>query len=179
MPQHVAEEPGCCVKRALKIYVFYLHIYTCGEKLFVCSKIILNVRLHSIINMWVTLCTSEGKLVRKSYLYWFFTKHCKETIQKILNKFPSKGIVRPQYQFPHSCVCERFIYSYNQSAYSAAGKYVTKAAQFFFWEYINGIFVAVRLVHQSLHYRRAWRSWDTEDHVDFFFNRPHIKKNQR
>ncbi len=24
---------------------------------------------------------------------------------------PRKGIARPQYQFPHSCVCERFIYS--------------------------------------------------------------------
>ncbi len=37
---------------------------------------------------------------------------------------PRKGIVRPQSQFPHSCVCERFIYSHDRSAYSAAGKYV-------------------------------------------------------
>ncbi len=34
--------------------------------------------------------------------------------------------------FPHSCVCERFIYSHDQSAYSAAGKYVDQS-----WEYIN------------------------------------------
>ncbi len=32
----------------------------------------------------------------------------------------------------HSCVCEGFIYSQDQSAYSAAGKYVDRS-----WEYIN------------------------------------------
>ncbi len=40
--------------------------------------------------------------------------------------------MRPQFQFPHSCVCERFIYSYVGSANSAAGKYVDRS-----WEYIN------------------------------------------
>ena len=45
---------------------------------------------------------------------------------------PRKVIVRPQSQFPHSFVCERFIYSHDQSAYSAAGKYVDRT-----WEYIN------------------------------------------
>ncbi len=30
---------------------------------------------------------------------------------------PNKGTVRPQYQFPHSCVFERFIYSQDQSTY--------------------------------------------------------------
>ncbi len=32
-----------------------------------------------------------------------------------------KGIARLHFQFPHSCVCERYIYSYDRSAYSAAG----------------------------------------------------------
>jgi hypothetical protein len=37
---------------------------------------------------------------------------------------PRKGIARPQSQFPHSCVCERFIYSQAQ---------ITDGS----WEYIN------------------------------------------
>jgi hypothetical protein len=32
-----------------------------------------------------------------------------------------KEIVGPQSQFPHSCVCERFIKSHDRSAYSSAG----------------------------------------------------------
>jgi hypothetical protein len=48
--------------------------------------------------------------------------HCKEPIPKIRNKYiPRKGIARPQSQFPHSCVCEQFIYYHRRSAYSAAG----------------------------------------------------------
>jgi hypothetical protein len=46
--------------------------------------------------------------------------HNAENTKQIL----PKGIARSQSQFPHSCVCERFVYSYDQSAYSAAGKYV-------------------------------------------------------
>jgi hypothetical protein len=52
--------------------------------------------------------------------------------RKFETNIPRKGIVRPQSQFPHSCVCERFIYSHDQSAYSAAGKYVDRS-----WDYIN------------------------------------------
>jgi hypothetical protein len=55
---------------------------------------------------------------------FIFSLHCKDTMPKIEKNNPRKGIVRPQSQFPHSCVCERFIYSHDQSAYSAAGKYV-------------------------------------------------------
>ncbi len=36
---------------------------------------------------------------------------------------PRKGIAPPQSQFPHSCVCERFIYSQDRSTYfPAAGQ---------------------------------------------------------
>ncbi len=35
---------------------------------------------------------------------------------------PRKGIVLPQSQFLHSCVCERFIYSQDQSTYLAAAE---------------------------------------------------------
>ncbi len=44
-----------------------------------------------------------------------FTPHWKEPVQNILRK----GIARPQSQFPRSCVCERFKYSQDRSAYSA------------------------------------------------------------
>jgi hypothetical protein len=52
--------------------------------------------------------------------------HCKDTIPKIRKNIPRKGIARGQSQFPHSCVCERFIYFQDRSAYSAAGKYVDR-----------------------------------------------------
>ncbi len=52
--------------------------------------------------------------------------HCKETIPKIRN-IPRKGIARLQSQFPHSCACERFIYSHHWSAYSAVEKYVDRS----------------------------------------------------
>ncbi len=73
--------------------------------------------------------------------------------QKFETNIHRKGIAQPQFQFPHSCVCERFRYSHDRLASSAAGKYVgrsweyinrSQAAQFLFWEHINGIFVAVR-----------------------------------
>ncbi len=41
--------------------------------------------------------------------------------QKFEINIPRKGIARPQSQFPHAYVCERFIYSHNLSAFSAAG----------------------------------------------------------
>ncbi len=46
---------------------------------------------------------------------------------------PRKRIAWSEYQFPNSYVCERFIYSHDRSAYSAAGHtYVDRS-----WEYIN------------------------------------------
>ncbi len=52
----------------------------------------------------------------------YFTADC-ATLQrdntKIRNRnIPRKGIERPQSQFPLSCVCERFVYSHERSAYS-------------------------------------------------------------
>ncbi len=94
--------------------------------------------------------------------------HCKEPMPK--TNIPRKRIAWPQSQFPHSCVCERFIYSHHRSACSFAGKYCmwtdpgkilishrhmnvdigTEAAHFPEKEYINGIFVAVHLCSEFL-----------------------------
>jgi hypothetical protein len=84
--------------------------------------------------------------------------------RKLETNIPRKGIVRPQSQFPHSCVCERYIqyiYSHDRSAFllqeicgPILGIYKsltdtwmseigTEAAQFPENEYINRKFVAV------------------------------------
>ncbi len=52
--------------------------------------------------------------------------HCKDTIPKIRDKSSQKrSCAASVYQFPPSCVCERFILIFPRdwSAYSAAGKY--------------------------------------------------------
>jgi len=93
-----------------------------------------------------------------------YTLECtgKTQYRKFKTNIPRKRIARPQSQFPHSCVCERFIYFHYRSAYSATGKYVDRSWEytikrsqthecgnwdwgraFPFWEYTNGIFVAV------------------------------------
>ncbi len=45
----------------------------------------------------------------------------KTKCQKFETNIPRKGIMGPQFQFPHSCVCERIIYSNDGSAFSAGG----------------------------------------------------------
>ncbi len=56
--------------------------------------------------------------------------HTLYTLQRINTEnwkknIPIKGIARPQSQFPHSCACERFIYSHNRSAFSDAENMLT------------------------------------------------------
>ncbi len=68
----------------------------------------------------------------KNFLLRVLNHTAKTQIWKLETNISRKGIVWPQYQFPHSCVCERFIYSHDRSAYSAAGKYMDRT-----WEYIN------------------------------------------
>jgi hypothetical protein len=45
---------------------------------------------------------------------------------------PFLGIARPQSQFPHSCVCERFIYSQDRSTYFPAAEQADQS-----WKYKN------------------------------------------
>ncbi len=44
----------------------------------------------------------------------------KNQYRKFETNIPRKGIAKPQSQFSHSCVCERFMYSHHRSAYSSA-----------------------------------------------------------
>jgi hypothetical protein len=48
----------------------------------------------------------------------------KTKCRKFETNIPRKGISGPQSQFPHSCVCERIIYSHDGSACSAGAKKV-------------------------------------------------------
>jgi hypothetical protein len=80
----------------------------------------------------------------------------KTKCRKFETNIPRKEISGPQSEFPHSCVCERIIYSHDGSAFSAGGNMWTnpgnrhmnveigaEATQFPEKENINGIAVAV------------------------------------
>ncbi len=60
-----------------------------------------------------------------SHWHTYTPNPCFHTAKKKCRKFetniPRKGISGPQSQFPHSCVCERIIYSHDGSAFSAGG----------------------------------------------------------
>jgi hypothetical protein len=109
---------------------------SCGN--YTCGRCALHFEyLCSCDENWCWIYGMQGKNLSRIYFLesglFVFHLHCKDTIPKILNKnIPRKGIVWPQSQFPHSCVCEQFIYSHDRSAYSAAGKNVDWSG-----EYIN------------------------------------------
>ncbi len=56
----------------------------------------------------------------------------KAKCRKFETNIPRKGISGPQSQFPHSCVCERIIYSHDGPALLEEIQYVDRS-----WEYIN------------------------------------------
>ncbi len=49
----------------------------------------------------------------------------KTKYRNLETNIPRKGIAGFQSQFPHSCLCERFIYSHDRSPYSAGGNMQT------------------------------------------------------
>jgi hypothetical protein len=78
----------------------------------------------------VDIGTVAAQLLSWEYLYRIFgigSLQCADfvepTLQRNLNLcIPGKGIARPQYLFPHSCVCERSIYSHVRSTYFPAAE---------------------------------------------------------
>jgi hypothetical protein len=62
-------------------------------------------------------------------------RHYFDTVQKIHLCISKKGVdsvARRQSQFPHSCFCERFIYSQDRSTYFPAAEQADPS-----WEYVN------------------------------------------
>jgi hypothetical protein len=72
------------------------------------------MHIHSI--KFIQYCTSSIA-IRRDPSSSSHRLHCKDTIPKILNKYSHCVATVP---IPHSCVCERYINSYDRSAYPAA-----------------------------------------------------------
>jgi hypothetical protein len=64
---------------------------------------------------------------------------------------PFLGIARPQSQFPHSCVCERFIYCQDWSTYFPTAEQADRS-----WKFIN-----FSQIYEC-------RNWETEHYISKF-----------
>ena len=71
---------------------------------------------------------TQAGVILYAYLHVQYLTGCpdrsctaKTKCRKFETNIPRKGISGPQSQFPHSCVCERIIYSHDGSAFSAEG----------------------------------------------------------
>ncbi len=71
------------------------------------------------IQLIINLNLNYGKLLPHHGQLQYYTAKTKD--RNFEENIPRKGISGSKSQFPHSCVCERFIYSHDWSAYSAAG----------------------------------------------------------
>jgi hypothetical protein len=112
---------------------------------FYCECTILSIPvIQSVSQMYCcTHCTSALKynpastnpkkptLSLRSYLLFYHPLHSRvvNIVGYTATKIPfmycisSKGTAYPQSQFPHSCVCEQFIYSQDRSTYFPATEY--------------------------------------------------------
>ncbi len=89
--------------------------------------------------MCTASCTDGAQINfedQTSYLTYGWERICtaKTKCRKFETNIPWKGISGSQSKFPHSCVCERIIYSHDGSAFSAGGNIWTDPGG---WEYIN------------------------------------------
>ncbi len=90
---------------------------------------------------------------------------------------PFLGIVRPQSQFPHSCVCEQSIYSQDRSSYLAAAKKTARS-----WKYINlsqiyqcrywetelyNFVLKIRRLHQCIVSFLGLHKWESDSYIGF------------
>ncbi len=81
-------------------------------------------------------------------LFWVYFKFLPTLQRKSYLCVPFLGIAWPQSQYPHSCVCERFIYSQDQSTYFPAAEQTDRS-----WKYIN------------LSQTYKCRDWETEHYT--------------
>jgi len=73
-----------------------------------------SAQVFSLCHSWILLKPKFSNLLNSSTLH---------TLQRKSHLFiPKKGIARPQSQFPHSCICERFIHYHDPSTYFLAAE---------------------------------------------------------
>ncbi len=78
---------------------------------------------NKILNFLRLICyhVKDCMCVYKLWAYEVTSYTAKTKCRKFETNIPRKGISGPQSLFPHSCVCERIIYSHDGSACSAGG----------------------------------------------------------
>ncbi len=78
-------------------------------------------RCKSFCLFYCTRHPSNDQRPHSGLLIRLMSFTAKTKLGKFETNIPRKGISGPQSQFPHSCVCERIIYSHDGSACSAGG----------------------------------------------------------
>ncbi len=106
----------------VKITVMFLNICVRPMVSQLTSVVLITVMFLNIyIRLW---CQSSPLVFRTpippqahALLLFCYIRMCTALQWQFRLYIPFLGIARPQPQFPHSCVCERFIYSQDQSTY--------------------------------------------------------------